>query len=137
MTRKPQRSAKGSAAPRPGRPDSRRSGDPARRGAAAALTNSSSDSVLRVAIATRSKPVVAALSMLPSLAIPGLMLLLMLVGLAAPVAFALPAIAIILVFVGWLAFLSWPVLTFGPRVLRVAMLLLLLACGVGRYYTSR
>jgi hypothetical protein len=60
------------------------------------------------------------------------MLLLMLVGLSTPLPFALPALAIAAAFVTWLAFLSWPVLTSGARLLRVVMVGVVVGAAVGR-----
>jgi len=60
------------------------------------------------------------------------MLILMLVGLAAPLAFAIPALILIFGFVGWLAFLSWPVLDGRQRAIRALMLLTIVIALVGR-----
>jgi hypothetical protein len=60
------------------------------------------------------------------------MLVLMLVGLSAPLPVALPALVIAAAFVGWLAFLSWPLLTPGGRLLRGVMLGLVVGAAVGR-----
>ena len=60
------------------------------------------------------------------------MLVLMLVGLSAPLPFALPALAIAAAFVAWLAVLSWPVLSFGGRLLRIVMIGLVVGAAVGR-----
>ena len=72
------------------------------------------------------------LSRLPPLAVPVAMLLLMLVGLSAPLILALPALLIAAAFIGWLAALSWPVLNSGGRLLRAVMLGLVVGAGVGR-----
>jgi hypothetical protein len=60
------------------------------------------------------------------------MLVLMLVGLTAPLPFALPALAIAAAFVAWLAYLSWPVLSSGGRLLRITMICLVVGAGVAR-----
>jgi hypothetical protein len=60
------------------------------------------------------------------------MLVLMLVGLTAPLPYALPALAIAAAFVAWLAYLSWPVLNSGARLLRIAMVSLVVCAAVGR-----
>jgi Family of unknown function (DUF6703) len=72
------------------------------------------------------------MSGLPSLLVPAIMLLLMLVGLAAPLAVALPALLVIIAFVSWLAFLSWPVLPSGQRAMRVLVIGLVVLAAVGR-----
>ncbi len=72
------------------------------------------------------------LSQLPKLVIPGAMLALMLTGLAAPVPVALVALAVVALFVGWLAVLSWPVLDLKGRFVRGLMLGLVIGSGVAR-----
>jgi hypothetical protein len=60
------------------------------------------------------------------------MLVLMLVGLSAPLLAALPALAIVTAFVAWLAYLSWPVLSSGGRMLRIVLICLVVGAGVSR-----
>ncbi|MGI8888979.1 MAG: DUF6703 family protein [Nocardioidaceae bacterium] len=72
------------------------------------------------------------LSRLPQLVIPGLMLALMLIGLMAPLVFALPALVVIVGFVGWLAILSWPVLETRAKLLRGVLLGIVIGTAVGR-----
>jgi hypothetical protein len=60
------------------------------------------------------------------------MLVLMLVGLSAPLLAALPALAIVTAFVAWLAYLSWPVLSSGGRMLRIVLICLVVSAGVSR-----
>jgi len=83
-------------------------------------------------IAQRSRGLLVRLSQLPPLVVPGLMLVLMLLGLAAPLYVALPALGVVALFVGWLAFLSWPVLDLKGRFTRGLMLGLVLGAGVAR-----
>lgn len=91
-----------------------------------------SDSALRVAVANRSRGIALALSRLPGFAVPAAIVVLMVVGLAAPLALALPALLIIVGFMAWLAFLSWPVLGTGPRAMRLAGVAIVAAALVGR-----
>ena len=72
------------------------------------------------------------MSQLPPLVVPVVMLVLMLVGLMAPLVAAIPALLVILAFVLWLAYLSWPVLDARGRVLRVVLLGAVLFALVGR-----
>lgn len=72
------------------------------------------------------------MSQLPPLVIPGVMLLLMLIGLAGPLWAGLPAFALIALFVLWLAVISWPVLTPGAQLIRAAMLVIVVAAAIGR-----
>jgi small-conductance mechanosensitive channel len=61
---------------------------------------------------------------LPMWVIPAVILLLMVVGLSAPLVYAVPALVVVAMFMGWLAYLSWPVLTPRGRLLRVVMIVL-------------
>ncbi|MGH3500176.1 MAG: DUF6703 family protein [Nocardioidaceae bacterium] len=119
------------AADYPGRvSNSRRSGNPARRAAATAPP----ESTARTVINNRSKSLLVRLSRLPRWLVPGVMLGLMLVGLAAPVPYAVPALVIIAAFVLWLAVVSWPVLTGRGKSVRALMVGVLLACAAARVY---
>lgn len=93
----------------------RRSGNPSVR---AGATPPGAGSPTRLSVAERSRGVLVKMARLPTLVIPGLMLVLMLVGLSAPLVFALPALALIGAFVGWLAYISWPVLDTKGRLTR-------------------
>lgn len=72
------------------------------------------------------------LSRLPRLLIPAAVLVLMLVGLQAPLPYALVALGIIAAFVLWLAYISWPVLDARGRLLRGVMLGAVVGSAVGR-----
>jgi hypothetical protein len=56
----------------------------------------------------------------------------MLVGLVAPLPIALAALGVIVLFVLWLAFLSWPVLDTRGKLMRGIMLGLVVGAGVAR-----
>jgi hypothetical protein len=90
------------------------------------------ESSLRTWVANHSRGVVLALSRLPQFVVPAAMVLLMVVGLVAPVAVAVVALAVMVVFMGWLAFLSWPVLAAPQRGMRVVALLLITGAAVAR-----
>lgn len=107
----------------------RRSGNPATR---AGATPPVAPDTLRDAVARRSRGPLVAMARLPPLVVPGVMLVLMLVGLAAPLAYALPALAVIGVFVGWLAYISWPVLDTRGRLTRGLMVTIVVGSVVGR-----
>ncbi len=87
---------------------------------------------MRTAVAERSRGIVVWFSRLPQFAIPGAMVALMAVGLAAPLVVALPALLLILVFIGWLAFLSWPVIAGGQRAVRLVAIGLVVLAVAGR-----
>ncbi len=119
----------------------RRSGNPARRASApqtsdperAAATRASAQPPgAREAVNQRSRGVLVKLSHLPALVVPGLVLVLMVVGLSAPLPVALPALALIAVFVAWLAYISWPILRTRGRFTRGLMLGIVLGSAVAR-----
>jgi hypothetical protein len=80
-----------------------------------------------------SAPMLVRLTRLPRLLVPALTGVLILVALATPVAVATPALVVVVGFVGWLSYLSWPVLGGGGRAARVLVLGLLIAYGVARW----
>ena len=88
------------------------------------LGGASHPSAARKALERASTPLLLRLHRLPPWLVPLIMLALALTGLFVhgPVGFA--ALAVVAIFVGWLALLSWPVLTPAARALR------LLAVGV-------
>jgi hypothetical protein len=91
------------------------------------------ETALRMAVADRSRGVVVWLSRQPPFLIPAVILALMLVGLLVPaLAVAVPALALVVVFVAWLAFLSWPVLAPGQRAIRVVMIAVVVFTALGR-----
>ncbi len=109
----------------------RRSGNPATR-ATAAHSSAASTSAGRSTLHDRSRVVLARLASLPTLVIPAAMLGLMLLGLSAPLPIALAALALVTVFVGWLALLSWPVLDLKGKFVRGLMIGLVIGSGVAR-----
>ena len=62
------------------------------------------------------------LSSRPKLLLPGLVLVLLIGGLAAPGATGAVLLLVLGVLLLWLSYLSWPALDGGARVLRAAML---------------
>lgn len=83
-------------------------------------------------MSNRSRGILVQLAMLPPIVIPAVMLVLMLVGLTGPVWLGLIALGLAAVFVGWLAFISWPALDTKGRLVRGLMLGLVIGAGVGR-----
>ncbi len=112
------------------KPRPKRSGNPAARQRPSASTPPASPVRERVSELSR-RPLVR-LSQLPALAVPTAMLVLMLVGLMAPLYVALPALVVIAGFVSWLAYLSWPALDARGRTIRVVLLAAVLVTAVGR-----
>lgn len=68
---------------------------------------------------TTSQKLLDWLGSLPRLTVPATVLVLMLVGLMAYPVFAVPALAVVLAIVVWLASLAWPQADTGGRLLRV------------------
>jgi hypothetical protein len=63
---------------------------------------------------------------LPRIVVSALVVLVMVVGLVGPPAIALLAFAILVVFIGWLAYLAWPSLDPRGKVIRALMLVLVI-----------
>jgi len=79
-----------------------------------------------------SAPVLVWLSARPRFLIPVVSALLLIGGLAAPVAVGVPLLLLLLLLVGWLGYLSWPVVQGTSKVVRLATLELVLAALVLR-----
>lgn len=106
----------------------KRSGNPARRARVAAEESSAT----REQVNKRSRGLLTRLSRLPPLVIPVVVLVLMLVGLTAPLYLAVPALIVIVTFVIWLAYLSWPALDNRKRIVRGILLAAVVALALGR-----
>lgn len=65
-------------------------------------------------------------------ALPLLSAVLLLAGLGLPPAVGLPFLAALALLVGWLSYLSWPVVEGGARVVRLVTLLLIVVGAVNR-----
>ncbi len=89
-------------------------------------------SPLRARITKISYPVVAKLHTMPKLTLPGITLVLALVGVFAPLSVGIPALILLALLLGWLGFLSWPVVSTGQRFIRVFTVLVLLLFAVSR-----
>lgn len=86
----------------------------------------------RGAVERTSAPALVWLSTKPTFTLPVLSVLLLVVGLAAPTAIGVPVLLVLAALVGWLSYLSWPVVQGVQRVVRVATIGLLLAAVLGR-----
>jgi FtsH-binding integral membrane protein len=82
---------------------------------------------LRARIEQASRPTLVWLTRLPRLLVPAIFGVLVIVALATPTPIALVATLVVVVFVGWLTYLSWPAITPGGRVFRLGTLGLLVA----------
>jgi hypothetical protein len=88
---------------------------------------------VRLAVEKRSAPVLVVLSRQPRLAVPLASLLLLIGGFALPAALGVACLAVLLVFLAWLTYLSWPVLVGQARAVRAATITLVVAAGVSRF----
>jgi len=80
-----------------------------------------------------SRPTLVKLSTMPKLVVPLGTLVLVALGLFAPLPIALPALALVFVFFLWISYLSWPVVSTGGKVLRGVMLGLVVAMAASRF----
>jgi hypothetical protein len=85
---------------------------------------------LRTQVERVSRPALIRLQRVPKLLVPLGTVALVLIGVLAPLPVGLTALAVVWLFVAWIAYLSWPVVGTGGRVLRVFMLLLLAGLAV-------
>jgi hypothetical protein len=95
-------------------------------------SNSQPISPLRARITKASYPYIRRLHGMPKLTLPGITLVLALVGVLAPVAAAVPALVLLALLLAWLGFLSWPVVSTGSRAMRMFAVLVILLFAVSR-----
>ena len=79
-----------------------------------------------------SAPILLWLSSRPKFFVPVLSAVLLIGGLAAPAGFGVPLLLLLVALVGWLSYLSWPVVTGVQRFLRLGTLGLVLAAIAGK-----
>ena len=87
----------------------------------------------RKRIEDASRPTLVRLSAMPKLLIPLGTLILVAIGLFGPLPVALLALALVFGFFLWIAYLSWPVVSTGGKVLRGVMLGLVIAMAASRF----
>jgi hypothetical protein len=98
------------------------------------MSSSSSQPVspLRARITKASYPLVARLHRMPKLTLPGITLVLALIGVFAPISVGVPALVLLALVLCWLGFLSWPIVTTGQRAIRVFSVLVIILFAVKR-----
>lgn len=89
-------------------------------------------SPLRARITKVSFPIIAKLHAMPKLTLPGITIVLALVGVFAPVAVGVPSLILMALLLAWLGFLSWPVVSTGARGMRVFSVLVIILFAVSR-----
>ena len=127
--------SRNSRKPPPRRPTQNRRPNPPSRTTAprkGPATLANQDSALRTAVAERSRGPIVWLSHQPQFVMPVVILVLIIVGLYAPVVVAAVALVVVLTFICWLAYLSWPVLSGGQRLIRILMVVVITATLVAR-----
>ena len=87
---------------------------------------------LRGEVEKASAPVLVWLSARPRVLIPVVSVALLIGGLAAPAGFGVPLLLLLVALVGWLTYLSWPVIEGVQRLVRVGTIGLVLAAIVGK-----
>jgi uncharacterized protein DUF6703 len=88
---------------------------------------------LRARVEKASRPVLLRLHAMPQFAVPLITVALLAVGVLAPLPIGLVALALVLLFVGWIAYLSWPVASIGGRIWRILILVLIVVLAVVRF----
>ena len=87
-------------------------------------TAPASRSPFRLSVENASRSLLTRLHRLPRLLLPLVTGILFAVGVLGPLTIALIALAAIFVFVTWLAYLSWPAVTAGGKLMRLLMVML-------------
>ncbi|MFI7613879.1 DUF6703 family protein [Nonomuraea terrae] len=89
---------------------------------------------LRKAVEQRSAvPMAFLFTQVPRWVAPAVLVILLLVGFAVANPLGGVAVLPVIAFIGWLAYLSWPSLRIGGKVLRVAMLTFLVLLAATRF----
>ena len=87
---------------------------------------------LRASVERTSRPLLLRLHALPRAVVPLSTVVLVLAGVLAPPAVGVFALTVVALFVSWIAYLSWPVVSASARLLRVAMVALVVALALSR-----
>lgn len=87
---------------------------------------------LRTTVERRSGVLLAWLSLRPRLLLPGVVLALLLASGLLPLAPGAVCLLLVVLVVGWLSYLSWPVLDGRGRLVRLLVVLMLLGLGAAR-----
>lgn len=89
---------------------------------------------LRTRVEEASRPLLTRLHALPRLVVPLATVVLVAIGALAPLPYAWFGFGLAFLLLVWIAYLSWPVATSGGKLMRVAMLLLLLGLAASRIW---
>ncbi len=84
-------------------------------------------SALRKRITDLSAPTLLRIHALPKFLVPGIIAVLMVLGLFLAAPYSGIALTVVSVFIGWLMYLSWPLLDPRSRLIRILVFLILIA----------
>ncbi len=87
---------------------------------------------LRTQVEQVSRPLLVRMHRQPRPLVPLVTVILVAVGVLAPLPLAWLALTVVFAFVAWIAYLSWPAVTAGGRLMRVAMLALVVGLAITR-----
>jgi hypothetical protein len=87
---------------------------------------------LRTSVERTSRPMLLRLHALPRAVVPLGTVVLVLVGVLAPPTVGVFALTVVALFVAWIAYLSWPAVSASGRLLRLAMVGLVVALALTR-----
>lgn len=87
---------------------------------------------LRASVERTSRPLLLRLHALPRAVVPLATVVLVLVGVLAPPPVGVFALTVVALFVAWIAYLSWPAVSGSARLLRVAMVALVVVLALTR-----
>ncbi len=90
-------------------------------------------SVLRKRVTDLSAPLLLRIHGLPKFLVPGLIAVLMLLGLFLPAPYSGISLTVVSVFIGWLMYVSWPLLDSKSKLLRFLVFLILIAATAINY----
>jgi hypothetical protein len=90
-------------------------------------------SALRKRVTDMSAPALLRIHGLPKFLVPGLIAILMLLGLFLEAPYSGIALTIVSLFIGWLMYLSWPLLDSKSRLIRLLVFLILVAATAINY----
>ena len=90
-------------------------------------------SALRKRITDLSAPGLLRIHGLPKFLVPGLIAILMLLGLFLPAPYSGISLTVVSAFIGWLMYLSWPLLDSRSRLIRILVFLILIAATAVNY----
>jgi hypothetical protein len=90
-------------------------------------------SALRKRVTDLSAPILLRIHGLPKFLVPGLIAVLMLLGLFLPAPYSGVALTVVSVFIGWLMYVSWPLLDSKSKLIRSLVFLILIAATAINY----